>query len=294
MRFVSRWGLMMTKTHGLLLAAGLGFILAGCEREATGQVAAVVNGEEITLQEINAEFAGANVPEGEQKKAAQQAALDRIVERRLLAQAARDDGIDKEPEFVVRERQLEDSLLMELLAQKAAKSIKIPDAAAIDQFVASHPDVFSRRTIYTLERFTFPMPSDPSTLKGLENDHTMDAVAARLDSLGIKFNRSAGQMDSAVVPPEMLNRIRSLPAGEPFLVPEKGKATVAVITGSKPAALSGEDARPIAVALMKREQLAKTIQSRAKAARASAEIKYQSGFAPAAPKGSNVSAKPKT
>ena len=80
--------------------------LSGCGKEATGQVAAVVNGEEITLQEINAELGSRPIPEGVDKKVIQQAALQRLVERRLLAQAARDDELDKTPDYLLRERQL--------------------------------------------------------------------------------------------------------------------------------------------------------------------------------------------
>ena len=86
-------------------------LLGGCQKEATGQVAAVVNGEEITLQEINAELAQLQVPEGVDRAQVQQAALQRIVDRRLLAQAAKEDGLDATPEFLVRHRQLEDALL---------------------------------------------------------------------------------------------------------------------------------------------------------------------------------------
>src|SRR3546814_20624863 len=75
----------------VIVAARSIIALAACDKEPTGQVAAVVNGDEITLQEINAELGNTAIPEGVDKKVVQQAALERIVERRLLAQAARDE-----------------------------------------------------------------------------------------------------------------------------------------------------------------------------------------------------------
>jgi hypothetical protein len=54
-----------TAAVSLILLAGL----SACDREATGQVAAVVNDEEITLQEINAEIAALQIPETADKKA---------------------------------------------------------------------------------------------------------------------------------------------------------------------------------------------------------------------------------
>src|SRR3546814_15478049 len=80
--------------------------LSGCGKEATGQVAAVVNGEEITLQEINAELGSRPIPEGVDKKVIQQAALQRLVERRLLAPAARDDELDNTPSHPIPEQKV--------------------------------------------------------------------------------------------------------------------------------------------------------------------------------------------
>src|SRR5215212_831827 len=89
--------------------------LSACDREPTGQVAAIVGDDEITLQEVNAEVGNAKPPEGIDAKAVQQSALQRIIDRRLLASVARDQDLDKRPEFLIRQRQLEDALLVQLL-----------------------------------------------------------------------------------------------------------------------------------------------------------------------------------
>jgi EpsD family peptidyl-prolyl cis-trans isomerase len=254
--------------------------LSGCKREATGQVAAVVNGEEITLQEVNQEIGQAQLPKNVDRKAIQQAALQKIIDRRLVAQAARKDGIDKEPEYVIRQRQIDELLLIQMLGQKAARTLRMPEPATIDKYVADHPTKFGERTIYLLDRVQFPMPSNPDQIRALKDDHTMEAVANRLTGMGVAFQRSGGQLDSAMVPPQMMARIKALPPGEPFLVPENGMVTVAAVTDSKPAPLLGANARPIAAQLMRSEEMAKILDQRLKTARDGAKIEYQSGFAP--------------
>ena len=176
-------------------------LLAGCEKEATGQVAAVVNGEEITLQEVNAELGQMQVPEGADKKQVQQAALQRIVDRRLLAQAAREDGLDKSPDFLIRRRQMEDALLVQLLGERTGRTTAVPDQAAVDAYVSDNPAVFGKRTIYKVDRIQFPVPSNLESLKSLENEHSMDAVAKRLDEMGIQFTRGEAAMDSGSARP---------------------------------------------------------------------------------------------
>jgi EpsD family peptidyl-prolyl cis-trans isomerase len=246
-------------------------------------VAAVVNGEEITLQEINAELGQTQFPEGVDKQEVQRAALQRIIERRLLAQAARREGIDESPEFLIRRRQLEDALLVQLLGQQAGRTTSVPDEAAINSFMEENPAVFADRTIFTVDRIQFSVPSEPERLRELENDHSMEAVASRLRQMGIEFTRDNAQMDSAQLGQDRLNRILALPDGEPFVIPENGIVTVAVITGSTPQPAGEAQARPAAVQLMRNQALSEAIRQRLDAERASAEIEYQDGFAPPAP-----------
>lgn len=257
------------------------FLLAGCDKEATGQVAAVVNGEEITLQELNAELESASIPEGADQKAMQQAALQRVIDRRLLAQEAREDGIDKSPEFLARRRQVEEALLVQMLARGVERGSEVPDEKAIDQYIEANPALFGNRTIYALDRIQFAIPSNPEQLRQLESAHSMDAVAAKLEELNIDFSRGPGQMDSAQVGQELLGRILALPDGEPFILPEGGAVTVAVITGETKQPNSGDQARPLAVQAMRNKSLSDSLQQRLKSAKAEAEIEYQSGFAPA-------------
>lgn len=273
----------MRRKHVIALAFA-SLSLAACEKEATGQVAAVVNGEEITLQEINAEMGNVPVPEGIDKKQVQQAALQRIVERRLLAQSARDDGLDKTPDYLLRERQLNDALLVQLMGQRAERALKVPTQQEIDKFIADNPVMFGNRKIYTIDRIQFAMPKDISQLKALENDHSLDAVAARLPQLGVKFTRDVAQMDSAQLGQQRLQQILALPSGEPFVIPENGGVTVGVITGERSAVISPADARPLAVQAIRSKQLGEQLQQRLKQSRSAAEIKYQPGFAPPADK----------
>ena len=256
--------------------------VAGCGKEATGQVAAVVNGEEITLQEINAELGSTAIPEGVDKKAVQQAAHQRIVERRLLAQAARDDELDKTPDYLLRERQLRDALLVQLMGQRAERALKVPGQQEIDKFIADNPVMFGNRKQLIVDRIQFALPKNPDQLKALENDHSMDAVAARLQQMGIEFRRDNTQVDSAALGQQRLQQIQALPAGEPFVIPENGVVTVGVITGERAEPVSPANARPIAVQAIRNKQLTDTIQQRLKQSRAAAEIEYQPGFAPAA------------
>ncbi|WP_411291638.1 SurA N-terminal domain-containing protein [Sphingorhabdus sp.] len=258
----------------------MAMLAAGCDKKPEGQVAAVVNGDEITLKEINAEIGTANIPEGADSKEIQKAALQRIVERRLLAQAAQEDGLDKTPEFLIRSRQVNDALLVQLLGQRAEKSFQVPDQAAIDKFMADNPSMFAGRKMYVVDRIQFALPADMSKLKSLESSHSMEEVAAQLNSLGIKFERGPAKMDSAQLGQQRLNQILALPSGEPFVIPENGMVTVAIITGESPLVGNKAEMAQMATQALRRQALGKTLEDRLKQARAKGDIKYQPEFAP--------------
>jgi EpsD family peptidyl-prolyl cis-trans isomerase len=265
-----------------LSMAACAALLVGCAKEPTGQVAAVVNGDEITFPEINAELAGADIPANANKEEVQKAALQRIVDRRLLADAARAEDLDKSQEFLVRKRQLEDALLVQLLGEKLGRTTSVPTDREIDAYMQKHPATFAQRTVYKIDRIQFEAPSNPAILKGLADDHSMDAVAARLKGLNLKFDRQLAQMDSARLGEDRLKQILALPAGEPFLVREGGLVTVGVITGQQQVPIAGADARSLAVQTMRNETLSGALRQRLDTEKAKAKIEYKAGLAPGA------------
>lgn len=264
-----------------ITAAACSVLLSACGKEATGQVAAVVNGDEITLQEINAELAGADIPQGADKAEVQKAALQRIVERRLLAESARQEDLDKSPEYLIRQRQLEDALLVQLLGQKLGRTISVPTAQDIDAFIKANPGTFANRTIFKIDRIQFPAAGNDAALKALADDHSMAAVAATLHDLNVPFTRAPSQMDSARLGEKHLKEIVSLPAGEPFLFTEGGTVTVGGITGRQDAPIPPSEARPLATQALRNEGLARAFRERLAAAKGKAKIEYKQGFAPA-------------
>lgn len=264
----------------MIALTSLSLALAGCQKKAEGQVVAIVNGEEITSNELNAEIAELNVPANVDKTRVRAEVLQRMVERRLLAQAAKDSGLDRDPTYVSQERRMKEQLLVSMYGKKAFDTVAVPDAAKVDQYISSHPTQFGQRTRYKLDQIVFDPPADTKKLQPLTGMHSMAEIATWLNGQGIKFQRGANTMDSAGVPPDVMAKIKALPAGEPFIVPNNGKVVVSVITGSEPMATPAEQARPLATQAIRREELNKIGEQRLKEAKAKAKIEYQTGYEP--------------
>jgi peptidyl-prolyl cis-trans isomerase C len=255
---------------------------SGCSKEATGQSVAVVNGEEVSLSELNAELSQANVPESADKKQVLPQLLQRIIDRRVLAQKAVEEGVDRSPEYIARQRRMNEELLIGLYTKRQSDAMKAPTPQEIDRFIAENPGMFAQRAVLSLDQLQFDRPADMTLLQQMANDKTLDQVGATLTRLGIPFTRSKGRLDTATVPPQMLKQITDLPAGEPFVVPVGQRIVASVITGREAATISSDQNRRIAAEALRRQKLMATMEKQLKDIRANAKIEYQSGYAPPA------------
>src|SRR5579872_745715 len=81
----------------LLLLSGCNFGSSSSPKTPTGQVVATVGSREITRRELQVELAGSTATTPAAQKAEQQLALRRIIQRVILANAAKAQGLDKDP-----------------------------------------------------------------------------------------------------------------------------------------------------------------------------------------------------
>jgi EpsD family peptidyl-prolyl cis-trans isomerase len=264
-----------------IVTALVALAVTSCQKKASGQTVAVVNGEEITASELNAELANANASAGGDTKQIRNAALQTLINRKLLVQQAKSDGIDKSPEYVTKLRRGTDDLLINMLLARKLNTAQVPTPDQINQFEASHPEDFAAREIWTLSQLIYPLPKDASVSAKLSNAKTLDEVGQVLTSAGIQYTRADRKLDTGILPDVVYKQIAKLPPNEPFIANGGDKAVASVITSRTPNPTPTDQARTIALNLMKREQASQVLQDRVKSLRATAKIEYQPGFGPA-------------
>jgi peptidyl-prolyl cis-trans isomerase C len=266
----------------IIVTALVALAVTSCQKKASGQTVAVVNGEEITASELNAELANAqNAATGDTTQA-RSAALQNLINRKLLVQQAKSDGIDKSPEYLTQLRRGTDDLLINMLISRKLNTAQVPTPDQISQFEASHPEAFGGREVWNLSQLVYPRPKDPAVKAKLSAAKSLDEVGQVLTAAGIQFTRSDRKLDTAVFPDPIYKQIAKLPPGEPFIANGPDKAVASVIAQRTPNPTPPEQARPAALNLMKREQANQIIQDRVKGLRATAKIEYQPGFGPPA------------
>ncbi len=219
-----------------VLALAVSLPLSGCGgsgKAPTGQVAARVNGQEVTVQELQAELAGFNAPDVKTRKLAEQRALQNIVARKLLAKAATDAGVAKSPDFAVQKQRMEETLLVQAWQNNLVKAVPPPAPEEIQQFIAQHPEFYANHKVFTVDQLRIPPISDPKIIEELKPLNSLDAIGQVLAGHGIRFTAAKATIDALAVDPALLNQIEKLPPGEVFVVPASNMLIANKITDTK-------------------------------------------------------------
>jgi peptidyl-prolyl cis-trans isomerase C len=285
------WELRM-RINASIAAAAL--LLAACggsedgEGELKkGQTVATVNGKDITVHELNAELMGVALPSGDQRKQVEQAALQSLVGRTILADIARERGIDKSPTYLMQRRRANEALLVQMLRSDIASRVTPPTREDALAFMRENPDLFEQRKIYTLDQIQFSAPDDMTKLRRLEPLQTMEQVERQLIEDRVEYRRAPGKLDTVGTNPDLIRQIARLPPGEIFIVPNQGTVVASRITGTEVVPFTGEPALAYAMNLIqgRRVREATERELKAKIEEAQTKIKYQPGFGPPAASG---------
>ena len=282
--------------------AGLALLSACSDKNKapSGQVVATINGEDITVHELNGELQTLRVPPDAPKKQVEQAALQRVVERRMLADEAKKRGLDKNPQYILAQRRVDEGLLVQALQADVAKAVPRTTREAAQKFMQESPQFFAERKVYSFDQIQF-LRQGPAVGLNLTGAKTMGDVVAALTAAKIQFQRSNVPYDGQSNPTftTELTKILKAKPDEPILSisqPQGAPApvvTVLHVIGSRDEPFIGEKAIAAAQQVVQRLEIQKALQVNLKKFTDAAKpsIRYAAGYAPpAAP----AAAKPAT
>lgn len=275
----------MKLRRALLISIALTAV-AGCSKDAppTGQVVATVDGREITANQLRAELGGFSSSDPKQRRAVEQAALQQIVMRTALAEAAKKHKIDKTPEFVeLAERQRQD-LLVQTWRKHIVRSVPSPSQEEAQRYIAEHPELYSERKILTVEQLRTLRPPTADLLGKLQPLNTLEEVIGVLQATNTPFRRMSGEMDTMTLGDEIARNLAKLPPGEIFIVPGDGYISINQIIEARPAAVPTDVAQENALARLRVGRVAQAVQRRfgADFEEYKPKIKYAKGYEPPA------------
>lgn len=224
-------------------------MLAACGSETKtavpyDEVVARVNGEEITVHQLNERLAQIGAPPESDPGAARKWLLDLLIDEQLLMQKAIARGLDKDPAT----RSAIDHARMQLLARAAIEDISgDPDVSDREAraFYLANPDLFRKRKVYRFCRFLLESTRLNATVKAkLDSAKTGADVVAALDAAGIAHSRVSEFRTAESLPVEILGQAARMVPGDILLVAEGSRTVLMQLAGSVAEPVSLEAAMP--------------------------------------------------
>ena len=161
------------------------------------QIVAKINKREITISDLRGEMARAGIAPNSPD--AERIALENIVSRVLLTDAARDANLHRRPEALRRMATAQEQALADLYLTTASAPPE-PTRAEIEDYIADNPGLFGQRRVYDFSVLSLPTAAfDEKKLTPLfDESKDFAALSAALVQAGVEaFVTPATQASSA-------------------------------------------------------------------------------------------------
>ena len=269
----------MNKAIALVLGT---LALSACDsgEAPSGQVAATVDGTEITVSQINNELRASGVQADQSNAALANQALEAVINRSILAQEARDRGLHQTPAGSLALKRAEEAALVDLLRRDIQAGSPSPSDDEARQFVSSNGAMFSDRFVSVVEQVV--VPSLPNgMLKQLEAADTLDEVRTLLNESNVKFQTTMGSVDSLQVAPAVAKQIVDLDVGEVYIIPQGDGARINAIVSRQSYPIRGDEALELGRRMVTQQRSSGQVESvfRSILAEKKADVRYSEQYA---------------
>jgi peptidyl-prolyl cis-trans isomerase, EpsD family len=270
----------------LLIAAAL---TAGCgdkKEEAAGgdkpatQVAAKVNGSELTVHQVN--YALQRIPNlsQEQSKAASLQVVKSLVEQELLVQKALEDKLDRDTTVVQALDAARRQILAEAYMGRKLGTPAEPTDAEISEYFNAHPELFTQRKLYRLQEISVKAPADKreAVRAQLSASKTLNDFAAWLKAENIPAQAAQGVKPAEQLPLEILPKLAQVAKGQAMVVNTPDGLLVIVVADTQMQPVGMEQAKPAIAKLLQQQARQKAAKAEMDALKAAAKIEYVGEF----------------
>jgi len=270
-------------TYRSIMAAMVLMALAGCKGThdaPKGQVIATVNGSEITVADLREEMAlAAGVGGGGQE---QRAALQSVITRKIIAQAAAKEGVEQLPSTAVIRSKALDGVLVDALLRKYRASVPLPSADEARQYVSEHPSSFAQRRIQIVDQYIVDQAT-PDLLKALDASTTQEAALGVLAKFKVPYHHVVGTIDALTIDGDEAEKIAALPPHGVFIAPEGGGLRVNYIRDTVIEPISADDAQKVALETLRNRRVEMLVANKVQdiVNSGAKDVHYNAAYAPA-------------
>jgi EpsD family peptidyl-prolyl cis-trans isomerase len=254
---------------------------SGGEAKAT-QAAARVNGDEITVHQINQILQRQQGVTPDQTDAASQRILEGLIDQQLAVAKAEEQKLDRDPQIVQSLDAARRSILARAYLERTANAVAVtPTPEDIRKYYDEKPALFSQRKIYALQEFTVAgKPEEYQPLvQALQATKNPQEFAEVMKTSGMKFTANQVTQAAENLPMALIDQLAKVSDGQALYITAKDGFKAVLVVASREQAVNFEQAKPIIEQYLLTERRREAAQKEVKALREAAKIEYLGKFA---------------
>jgi EpsD family peptidyl-prolyl cis-trans isomerase len=262
----------------------LALMLGGCgpkKDDASTQIAAKVNKEEISVHQINYLLQRQAGLKADQLDAVSRTTLDALIDQELALQAAIDLRIDRDPGVLMAIESSRRDIIARAYADRLSEGVRTPSPDEVKQYYRSRPALFAQRRLYTLvDAAVQAKSSEIDSVRGsVLAAHNPAEVAAVLRNAKLRFGTRQVTMGAEELPMEAVDSMSELREGQSHLIAGPTGLRILTIVSAQQAPVSEEEARPMIERFLMLEHKRQVVEAQIKSLRSVAHIEYRGKFA---------------
>ncbi|BBO99779.1 EpsD family peptidyl-prolyl cis-trans isomerase [Sulfuriferula nivalis] len=257
------------------------FFLAGCSSshgvdKGKTQVVAKVNGEEVTVHEVNQYMSHLTQLDGTPEQMRKQA-IDAVIDQHLLQTAAKQAKLDRDVNVVQAELDSKKNILIDAYKARQFHSGTAPTDQQIAAYYQSHPVLFSDRKLYQLQQLRVQSSAENQTslLAQLKQSDNIDAFVHWLDAQHIPYDTSNTTKAPEDMSPSERSLIMQIKVGEAAILnQDQDSISIDLLLATQPQPISLAHAQLRIRDLLIAESAAQQVALWLKQARLNSKIVY--------------------
>lgn len=273
----------------LLISAA---VLAACGKsggshEPATQVAVKVNGDEISVHQVNQALGRAGPLSAEQASAAGKKILEQLIDQQLLIQKSIEKKLDRDPEVLSAiEASRRQILSQAYLERSVAAGMAKPGADEVGKFYTAHPELFAQRRVYRFQELSIIAPAAqlPELREQVGKTKNLNEITAWLQAHQMRYNASMSVRAAEQLPQELLPRIAQMKDGDIGFNETAGGATVVQLAASQTIPMAQTEATPFIERFLLNQKRTEMASGELKQLRETAKLEYMGDFVKTAAK----------
>jgi EpsD family peptidyl-prolyl cis-trans isomerase len=267
-------------------------LIAGCADKKEGvatkegspiEVAAKVNGADISVGQVNLALQHISNLDPEQAKAASLQVVRNLVDQEVVAQKAVADKLDQDARVKQALEAARRQVLAEAYMARKLGTPTEPSDTEVSDYFDKHPDLFAKRKIYRLQEISIKAPNDrfEAIRAQLAASKTLSDFAEWLKAEKLPIKATQSVKPAEQLPLEILPKLAQMPDGQAIVVNAPDGLLVIVLADSQVQPVTLEQAKPAIVRMLQAQVRQKAAKAELDVLKAAAKIEYLGAFADA-------------